>query len=404
MSDATSQAVQNNYGQTMYRQFIEGSFKVSQLANQVYWQNWSEFITSPHTLLKRNIDFWQEISTPPKPAWQTSYKEVSLPQKFSRIIKLLDFTSPATVAASIPTIILPPQAGHHSYIADYSPEQSQVQTLRQNGLSSIYCIEWLEATQATRHTTIEDYMEAMHYCILQLGGRANVVGDCQGGWLAAIYAALYPETVNSLVVAGAPIDFQAGNGQIKESINYLANNFPDGGMDFFRNLVKLGNGVLDGRWLVMGFNMMRPAQLPERYLNLYQNIHDRAALERFRQMKNWYDFPQNIAGDFYLWLVQHLFRDNELVTGRLVVGGQLADLGRITCPVFMMAGTRDHVTPPEQVFALTGLVSTPPEQVEQHLVEAGHIGLFMGREVLNSSWADLGQKLARLSELTARTI
>ena len=39
----------------------------------------------------------------------------------------------------------------------------------------------------------------------------NLVGDCQGGWLATIYAALHPERVNTLTIAGAPIDFHAGD-------------------------------------------------------------------------------------------------------------------------------------------------------------------------------------------------
>ena len=41
----------------------------------------------------------------------------------------------------------------------------------------------------------------------QLGGRVNLVGDCQGGWLAVIYAALHPDTVETLTIAGAPVDF-----------------------------------------------------------------------------------------------------------------------------------------------------------------------------------------------------
>ncbi|MEJ7718849.1 MAG: hypothetical protein WKF31_13125 [Thermoleophilaceae bacterium] len=34
------------------------------------------------------------------------------------------------------------------------------------------------------------------------GGPVNLVGDRQGGWLAAIYAALHPEQINTLTIAG----------------------------------------------------------------------------------------------------------------------------------------------------------------------------------------------------------
>ena len=46
--------------------------------------------------------------------------------------------------------------------------------------------------------------------VQSLGGRVNLVGDCQGGWLAVVYAGLHPEQVNTLTIGGAPIDTHAG--------------------------------------------------------------------------------------------------------------------------------------------------------------------------------------------------
>lgn len=384
--------------QNQYLKMLEGSLKVSQEMTENWWFAWEEFFRSPQDLIRRNFDYWQEVVRPPEAEWQTYCQQVDLPERFAKIIKLLDFSGPTPVSGEVvPTIILPPQAGHHSYIADYSPEQSQVQVLRQNGLNQIYCIEWLPATQETKHTVIEDYIEALLWCIRHIGGKANLIGDCQGGWLAAIFAALYPQMVNTLTVAGAPIDYQAGNGQIKEAVNYNARTFPDKGMSFYRGLVNMGNGVLDGQMMVMGFNLMKPGQTPLRYLNFYREIHDPVQLQRFREMKNWYDFTQSIAGDFYLWLVEHLFRDNELVRGELAVEGRRVDLNQISCPLFLIGGTRDHVTPPEQVFAMAKYVGTPAEKIKQYLVEAGHIGLFMGKDILNNTWAEIGRKVEACS-------
>ncbi len=381
-------------------QSFQSSMDLGALSTQIFWESCFEAFLSPQNFVKRNLDYFQEISALPQPSWQTPHREVKLPENFSSLIKLLDFSVPeANSRKVIPTLVLPPQAGHHSYIADYSPEQSQTRTLRQSGLSEIYCIEWLGATRATRHTRIEDYIQALHFVIQKIGGRANLVGDCQGGWLAAIYAALYPETVNSLVLAGAPIDFQAGDGPIKRSVNFFAKTYPEGGMAFYRKLVAMGDGVLEGRFLITGFNNMRPGQSAERYLNLYRDIDDPEAFKRYKEMKNWYDHPQDIAGDFYLWLVKHLFRDNELIRGQLVVSGRRVDLKRITCPLFLIGGTEDHITPPEQLFALASRVGTPQEKVEKHLIEAGHIGIFMGHGALKHKWAPIGQEVARLSQI-----
>jgi poly(3-hydroxyalkanoate) synthetase len=386
----------SDYVMKQYFRAVEATIKLSKEATENWLFAINEFKTSPESLLRRNYDYLQEVFRPPEAEWQTYCQEIRLVEPHSKIVKLLDFSTPVE-GEVIPTLILPPQAGHHSYIADYSPEQSQVQMLRQNGLGAIYCLEWLPATQETKHTVIENYIEAVHYCITRLGGKANLIGDCQGGWLASIFAALHPEMVNTLSVAGAPIDCQAGDGQIKETVNANAKLFPDGGMALYRSLVAMGDGILDGRFMVMGFNFMKPGQTSLRYMGLYKNIHDSEQLERFREMKNWYDFTQNIAGDFYLWIVQHLFRDNELIQGKLVVAGQTVDLSQIKCPLFLVGGVRDHVTTPDQVFAMRQYVGTPPEHIHEYLVDAGHIGLFMGKNVLTETWSVIGQTIERFS-------
>ena len=387
------------YALAQYQAFVDGALRVSVEANRTYLQAATEFWFAPHKLMARNARFAREVLTPPRPAWQTPHRYVALPARLSRLIRLLDFSqTPGADKLVVPTLILPPQAGHHSYIVDYSPQQSQVQTLRRAGLESIYSIEWLSATRETRDTSIEDYILALRFCVAKLGGKVNLIGDCQGGWLAAIYAALYPESVNTLAVAGAPIDFQAGDGGIKQAVNYNAQTYPDRGMAFYRGLVAAGNGILDGRYLILGFNVMRPSQVPERFLDLYRNIDDEDKLLRFQEMKNWYDAPQDLPGAFYLWLVAHLFRDNELIRGKLRVGDETVDLRRITCPLFLLAGTRDHVTPQEQVFEMARYVGTPQDRIARYVVDAGHIGLFMGRSVLNRNWAEVGRTIEALSE------
>lgn len=386
-----------------YSQFWQGSVKAGTRAMETYWQAWTEFFFAPQTLTQRNLNYYREISAPPQPRWHTAYSEIGLPQNHALLVRLLDFSLPqADNSLLVPTLVLPPQAGHHSCIADYSQKQSQLHTLASNGLSAIYCIEWRSATQQTKNASIEDYIECLDYCIEKIGGKANLVGDCQGGWLAAIYAAIYPHKVNSLTLAGAPIDFQAGNGQIKQSVNYIARNYPAGGMSYYRRLVAAGNGVLNGNFLVGGFNVMRPEQLPERYLNLYQQVNDPQAVQRFREMHDWYDYAQNISGAFYLWLVQHLFRDNELILGKLEVGGRKVDMGRIDCPLFLLGGSRDHITPPVQIFNAARYTRTPAKFVKKLLVPAGHIGLFMGTDVLETTWKPLAHEIAAISKQPAR--
>jgi poly(3-hydroxyalkanoate) synthetase len=95
--------------------------------------------------------------------------------------------------------------------------------------------------------------------------------------------------------------------------------------------------------------------------------------------------------------VEHLFRDNKLIKGTLEVGGKVVNMRNITCPVFLLAGKRDHITPPPQVFEMEKYIGTPPQQIEKYLVQAGHIGLFMGREILRDTWSEIGAHMYRYS-------
>ena len=96
----------------------------------------------------------------------------------------------------------------------------------------------------------------------------------------------------------------------------------------------------------------------------------------------------------YLWAVEHLFLGNELVRGELTIDGTPVSLGAIRCPVALLGGARDHITPPEQVFALAGRVGTDPAEVTTRLVSGGHLGLFMGHDALATAWRPLFEGLA----------
>lgn len=104
------------------------------------------------------------------------------------------------------------------------------------------------------------------------------------------------------------------------------------------------------------------------------------------------------TGRCTLWIIEHLFVHNELARGELVVGGERVNLSAIGCPIFLLAGTKDHITPPEQVWALADLVSTPTQHVARELVDAGHLGLFMGRAALAEHWKPIADKVRAHSE------
>ena len=60
-----------------------------------------------------------------------------------------------------------------------------------------------------RFLGIDDYLSALNVAVDQIGGKVDLVGLCQGGWMALVYAARFPAKVRKLVLAGAPVDIRA---------------------------------------------------------------------------------------------------------------------------------------------------------------------------------------------------
>jgi poly(3-hydroxyalkanoate) synthetase len=157
----------------------------------------------------------------------------------------------------------------------------------------------------------------------------------------------------------------------------------------YRALVAANGGNMSGRAVLGNFIMMQPQTEVGRQLALLENLDDPAHVQRYRQFEDWFKHTQDIPGSFYLWLIEHLFHGNELIQGRLVVDGRRADLANITSPLFLLAGARDHITPPPQLFAAATAVATPAADVVRRTAAGGHLGLFTGRQALTEDWPAL---------------
>src|SRR5215475_7717708 len=90
------------------------------------------------------------------PSWTTPHEIVFE----TPLMRLRDF-SVAGRSRVVPTLVLPPQAGHDSCIVDYSAEQSQMRTIVEAGLKRAFTLDWVVATRKTKDASIEDYMDVV---------------------------------------------------------------------------------------------------------------------------------------------------------------------------------------------------------------------------------------------------
>jgi polyhydroxyalkanoate depolymerase len=280
----------------------------------------------------------------------------------------------------VPTLVAAPYAGHTAVIADYHKGQSLVETLLENGVKQVALTDWRSATDDMRDLDIDNYLAELLVAIDDLGGRVNLVGLCQGGWLAAMAAARFPDKVASLVLAGAPIDTDAGDGTVKR----MARAYP---VSFYEELVSMGGGRMLGSFMLQGWKNMHPVEhYVAEHVDLYEHIDDPAYLAKEETFESWYENPVDLPGRWYLQAITQLFRENRLAKGKFIGLGRKLDLRHIVCPLYLLAGAGDDITPPEQVLGAAGYVGTAPEHIVRETIPGGHIGLFMGAAALHECW------------------
>jgi polyhydroxyalkanoate depolymerase len=321
----------------------------------------------------------EEIIAPPKPAWATSnHVLLSLDT-----MRLRDFSPMGHLPAQAPVLLDAPYAGHSSTIADYAKGQSLVETLQAGGLKHVLVTDWMSATDAMKNFDIDKYLSDINTAVDHLGGIVDLIGLCQGGWMSTMYAARFPHKVRSLVLAGAPIDTDSGDGSIKR----LARTLP---LSFFEGMVAAGGGRMRGQMMLAGWKSMNPEeQYLGKYLELYQHIEDKNYIQRTETFERWYENPIDLPGAYYLQAIQQIFKENRLAKGQFVGLGKRLSLHDVVCPVYLMAGSEDDITTKEQVFDAEKYLGTPRAKIIKKLASGGHIGLFMGSRTLAECWPEV---------------
>jgi poly(3-hydroxyalkanoate) synthetase len=293
-----------------------------------------------------------------------------------RTMRLRDYGEPD----GIPTLVDAPHAGHTAVIADYHRGQSLIETLLRNGVRHVSLTDWKSATEDMKDLEIDNYLAEIVVAIDDLGGRVNLVGLCQGGWVSAMIAARFPDKVNSLVLAGAPIDTDAGDGPLKRMVHASP-------MSFYEGLVALGGGLMAGKFMLQGWKNMHPEQhYIRQHIDLYEHVDDPAYLAKEETFARWYENPIDLPGRWYLQVIKELFKENRLAKGEFIGLGRRLDLHDIICPAYLLAGAADDITPPEQVLDAARYLGTPKDRILSKTVPGGHIGLFMGARTLKEHW------------------
>lgn len=320
-------------------------------------------------------------ATTAEPDWATpNHIALTLPT-----MRLRDFSAGCD---GQPALICAPYALHGATIADFACGHSVVEALQRSGVARLALTEWTSAEPDMRYFSIDTYLADLNVAVDEIGAPVDLIGLCQGGWMALVYAARFPKKVRRLVLVGAPVDVRAAQSDLMRKVDGL----PIGA---FENLVRLGEGRVLGRYALKLWGSASAVADAAHILQVMPAAHQAHVDALTQRFAIWHAWTVDLPGTYYMQVVQQVFKENRIAEGRFAALGRVIDLRTVRAPMYLLAGAHDEVIEPEQVFAAARLTSTPAKCVEMEKVSCGHLGLFMGAETMAGAWTRIGRWLSR---------
>jgi poly(3-hydroxyalkanoate) synthetase len=317
-----------------------------------------------------------EGETPPPPQWTTPHR-VALKLK---TVGLRDF---ATSSDCPPCLLCTPYALHGSTLSDLAAGYSLVAALRDAGATNLFVTDWQSASSEMRYLGIDDYLADLNVLVDEIGAPVDLIGLCQGGWMALVYAARFPGKVRKLVLAAAPVDTKATPSVLSTLADGTA-------MEVFREVVRLGDGLVLGNRVLKLWGPGAVEAEEIRQLLESEEAHGSPAFARLEAaFRDWYARTVDLPGRYFLETVEKLYKRNAIAAGTFEALGKLTELKKIVAPLFLFAARYDELVTSPQLFAVERLVGTPPPQIRKLTADCRHLGLFMGKRILREMWPSI---------------
>jgi pimeloyl-ACP methyl ester carboxylesterase len=295
----------------------------------------------------------------------------------------------ATDPAKPPFIVVDPRAGHGPGIGGMKPDSEIGMALRAG--HPCYFIGFRPEPEPGQ--TIEDVCRAEDAFVEEVVrlhpdavGKPVVIANCQAGWQTMIAAALKPDLMGPIMLAGSPLSYWAGlRGDMP--LRYLGGTL--GGTWMTALTGDLGGGVFDGAWLVKNFESLDPANT---WWDKPYNVYAKADTEgpRFIEFETWWGSPVLLNAGEMQWIADNLFVGNKLSSGGLRTSdGIRIDLRNIKSPILVFCSWGDNITPPPQALGwITDLyeedreIAAAGQTIIYSLNQSiGHLGIFVSGKV-----------------------
>lgn len=272
------------------------------------------------------------------------------------------------------------------YIWDLAPSLSPIRFCLEQKLR-VRLLEWLPASQADNDVGLEECIEAISCCVMQVsqedkGSKAFLAGHSLGGTLAAIYAANASESVRGLILLSAPLCFEPEQGGFRDAlIAMLPPQLP-------------ANGRFPGSLLTHMSALASPGTFVwSRLFDGLLSLTDEHAAEVHARVECWALDEVALPGKLVKQIVECLYRDNRFFRETLRIGARLVGPSTLRVPVLAVVNTADDIAPMHSLKPFADALPSNNARIFDFPGEIGvglqHLAILVGREAKVTVWPEI---------------
>ena len=268
------------------------------------------------------------------------------------------------------------------YIWDLAPSASAIGYCLKEGLR-VRLLEWLPASRTTGDNGLAEYARAIGECVVKISGEREdskpfLLGHSLGGTLAAIFAAMAPESICGLVLLGAPVCFQPGTSRFRDALVSLVPSDLDEAEPFPGSLLTQMSALASPDTFV--WSRLTDAAL---------SVANPTALETHARVERWALDEVPLPGKFVHQLIEWLYREDRFSRGELRID-KLIGPHSVSAPTLAIVNTADNVAPLNSVKPFIESLGTPDARIIEYPGEIGvglqHLGPLIGRRAHATIW------------------
>ncbi|MEO0722266.1 MAG: alpha/beta fold hydrolase, partial [Pseudomonadota bacterium] len=317
------------------------------------------------------------------------------------ILELIQYQPLTEKVHRVPMLIIPPQINKF-YASDLTPMTSIIQFLLAMEMQP-FIISWRNPTKKHAHWGLQDYVDSLIQAtevIKKITGSAkiNVDGACSGGITTATFAstlaAAGDNRINTITFKVCVLNPRPDDSDLGQIVS-------ENSLEIARKISKR-QGILKGDDLARMFAWMRPNDLVWNYVvNNYLMGEDPPPYDVLYWNNDTTNLPAALHSDYMDFALHQPFDK----PGEVEIAGHQADLTKVNCDAFVVAGLTDHITPWKACYRTTQLLGS--ENVEFVLSSSGHLQALINppgnpkaKYYRNASIPDTSEKWIEGAELT----